>query len=148
MSRPLDSDAAVDTLVTGRIERQAILTRDQPPMLWYVIEEGLLRHTIGSVEIMNAQLNRLIEAARVPGIVIQVLPYTADHAGTDGPISIYEFKEIPTVAYTECYAGGRIVEDRAEVANLITVMNLIRASALSQRETLELIRKIRSDLDG
>jgi len=96
---------------------------------------------------MGAQLDRLSEAASLPGIVIQVLPYTADNnAGTDGPITVYEFAEVPTVAYTECYAGGRIVEDRAEVASLITVVNLIRASALSQRETLDLIRKIRSEL--
>ena len=56
-------------------------------MIWYVIDEGVLRHVIGDQTVMGAQLDRVIEAAGTPGIVIQVLPFTADHAGTDGPIS-------------------------------------------------------------
>ena len=56
-------------------------------MIWYVIDEGVLRHVIGAQTVMGAQLDRVIEAAGTPGIVIQVLPFTADHAGTDGPIS-------------------------------------------------------------
>src|SRR5579863_6841421 len=35
--RPVDSDSAIDRLVSARIERQAILTGDNPPLLWYVI---------------------------------------------------------------------------------------------------------------
>lgn len=116
-------------------------------MLWYVIDEGVLRHIIGSQAVMGAQLDKLIEAAGVPGIVIQVLPFTADHAGTDGPISVYEFAEAPAICYTECYSGGRIVEAHGEVADLMTVMSLIRASALSPRESRELIRQIRSQID-
>lgn len=50
------------------------------------------------------------------------------------------------VCYTECYSGGRIVEARAEVADLMTVVSLIRASALPPRESRELIRRIRSEL--
>jgi hypothetical protein len=52
----------------------------------------------------------------------------------------------PTICYTECYAGGRIVEASVEVAHLMTVLNLIRASSLSPRESLELIRQIRSEI--
>lgn len=107
-----DSDTAIDRLVTARIERQAILASDHPLMLWYVIDEGVLHDLIGGPVVMAAQLDRLIEAAGTPGIVIQVLPFTADHAGTDGPISVYEFAEAPAVCYTECCSGGRIVEAR------------------------------------
>lgn len=147
VSRALDSDAAVDRLVAARIERQVILSSETSPMLWYVIDEGVLRHVIGGPAVMGTQLDRMIEAAGTPGIVIQVLPFTADHAGTDGPISIYEFAAAPAVCYTECYSGGRIVEAHAEVAELMTVMSLLRASALPPRESLELIRRIRSEID-
>jgi hypothetical protein len=96
---------------------------------------------------MAAQVDRVAEAAGTPGTVIQVLPFTGDnHAGSDGPVTIYEFAGAPTVCYTECYAGGRIVEAPAEVAHLMTVLNLIRASALSPRESLELIRRIRNEI--
>ena len=80
--------------------------------------------------------------------LVQVLPFRAyDNAGADGAITIYEFAEDPAVCYTECYSGGRIVEQRDEVAELTTVMNLIRASALPVHDSLDLIRRIRSEFD-
>jgi hypothetical protein len=124
-----------------------ILGGEHPPMLWYVIDEGVLHHVVGSRAVMAAQVDRVAEAAGTPGTVIQVLPFTGDnHAGSDGPVTIYEFADAPTVCYTECYAGGRIVEAPAEMAHLMTVLNLIRASALSPRESLELIRRIRNEI--
>jgi len=143
-SRSQDSDDAVERMVTARAERQAILTREQPPVLWFVLDEGILHRVVGSRSVMADQLDKIIMLASAPGVVLQVLPFAGgDHAGTDGPISVYEFADAPSVCYTECYGGGRIVEARAEVADLVMAMNLIRASALLPRESLELIRKIR-----
>jgi hypothetical protein len=145
--RPNDTAEAVDKLVTARMDRQAILGGEHPPMLWYVIDEGVLRHVVGSRAVMAGQVDRVIETAGTPGTVIQVLPFTGDnHAGSDGPITIFEFAAAPTICYTECYAGGRIVEAPAEVAHLMTVLNLIRASSLSPRGSLKLIRQIRSEI--
>jgi transcriptional regulator with XRE-family HTH domain len=147
--RPTDSDSATERLVSARMERQNILISERPPMLWYVIDEGPLRHLVGDAEIMGDQLDKLIDAAGRPGIVIQVLPFSADNrAGSDGPITVYEFSEAPTVCYTECFAGGRIVERNSEVADLMTVISLIRVSALSPQKSVTLMRRIRSDLDG
>jgi transcriptional regulator with XRE-family HTH domain len=147
VSRPMDSDAAIERLVAARMARQAIVTREHPPVLWYVIDEGIFRRLVGGPAVMGAQIDRVIEAASTPGIVIQVLPFKADHAGTDGPISIYEFADAPTVCYTECYSGGRIVEGHAEVVDLTTVMSLLRAAALPPRESLELARQIRREIN-
>ncbi len=146
--RPQDSDTAIAKLVAARLDRQAILVGDNPPLAWYVIDEGALRHAVGGPAVMAAQLDRLIEAAGLPRIVIQVLPFRAhDNAGADGAITIYEFADAPAVCYTECYSGGRIVEQRDEVAELTTVMSLIRASALPPHDSLDLIRQIRSEFD-
>jgi transcriptional regulator with XRE-family HTH domain len=147
VSRPMDSDGAIDRLVTARLDRQAILARENPPVLWYVIDEAVLRRVVGGPTVMGAQLDALIRAAATPGIVIQVLPLTDDNPGTDGPVSVYEFADAPTVCYTECYAGGRIVEAPVEVVELVTVVSMLRASALPRRESRELIRQIRSEID-
>jgi len=146
--QPQAGDAAVERTVTARMERQTVLGRPRPPLLWYVLHEGLLRHQVGDREIMGEQLDKLIKAAELPGIVLQVLPFTAhDHAGVEGPITIYERVSAPTVGYTECYAGGRIVEDGEEAADLLTVLALLRAAALSPRDSLALMKQIRRDLD-
>ena len=116
-------------------------------MLWHVLHEGLLRHVVGSPAIMCAQLDKLAEQAGEPGVVIQVLPFTAsDHPGTDGPILVFDFGAEPSVAYTECKGGGRIVESPAEVGDLTMILNMIRAAALPPRESANLIRKIRSEI--
>lgn len=146
---PRYDDEAMERKVTARLDRQEILSRPNPPLLWLTIHEGVLRHVIGSPRIMGAQLDRLIKAAESPGIVLQVLPFSAhDHPGAGGPIFAYE----PpgggaTVAYTECDGGGRIVEHPDEVADLMTVIEMLRAVALSPRESVRLMRQIRSDLD-
>jgi len=146
--RPMDSAEEIDRLVAARIERQEVVIGENPPLLWYVLDESVVRHVVGGRKVMAAQLDKLLDAACAPGVVIQVLPFAADnHAGADGPISLYEFRESPSVCYTECYGGGRIVEGREEVADLVTVINLIRASALPVRESRGYIRHIRSEVD-
>jgi transcriptional regulator with XRE-family HTH domain len=145
--RITDDEAAIDQLVTARIERQVVLNSRTRPIVWYVLDEAVLRRVVGDRTTMRDQLDKLIEVADMPSIVLQVLPFTADnHAGSDGAITVFEFAKAPTVGYTECYSGGRIVEALDEVASLMTVVNLIRASALSPLSSLELIRQIRSDL--
>jgi transcriptional regulator with XRE-family HTH domain len=147
VSRPQDSTAAVEELVTARMERQVILERDDPPMLWFVLDEGILHRMVGSAELMDAQFERLIAAASAGGTVIQVLLFSAgDQPGADGPITVYEFPDVPTVCYTECYRGGRLVEETSEVADMITTVSMIRAAALSPRASLELMRRIRREL--
>jgi len=145
---PADSAQAVERIVTARMERQEILSNDRP-LLWYVVHEGVLRHRVGGPAVMAAQLDKLIELAAARRIVLQVLPFTAsDHAGVEGPIIVFEFPDAPTVVYTECYGGGRIVENREEVADLMTVVSLIRSCALAPGDSVELIRKIRSEIGG
>ena len=115
---------------------------------WVVIHEGVLRHVIGSPQVMRDQLDRLIPAGGSPDIIIQVLPYSAsDHPGTDGPILVFDFADAPSYGYTECNGGGMIIEQAEQVAGLVTSMNLIRASALSPRESMQYIVKARDEIN-
>jgi transcriptional regulator with XRE-family HTH domain len=145
--RPKDSGEEIDRLVAARMARQDILTSETAPLLWYVLDESVLRHVVGGLAVMRRQVDRLLDAADSPGVVLQTLPFTADnHAGVDGPITVYEFAASPSVCYTECFNGGRIVEGREEVADLMTVISLIRASALSARDSRGLMRRMRSEI--
>ncbi len=147
ISRPMDTPDGIGRLVAARLGRQVILAGEHPPVLWYVIDEAVLRRLVGGPAVMGPQLDALLTAAGTPGIVIQVLPLEDDNPGTDGPVSVYEFAAAPAVAYTECYAGGRIVEAPDEVVELVTVISMLRASALPPRESRELIGQIRSEID-
>lgn len=147
--QPGCTDELVARNVTDRIERQQLLARDDPPLLWYVLSEGIVRQCIGGPSVMSEQLDKLIDLAATPGIVLQILPFSArENPGADGPIMVFEFDDSPTVCYTECYRSGRVVEAHNEVAEFMTVVNMIRASALSPGESIDLLQKIRSGIYG
>lgn len=149
VSNPQASADSVRELVEGRLARQEVLCGESPPMLWYVLDEAVLRRGVGGPAVMAAQLDRLIEMISARGIVIQVLAFDAqDYAGTDGPVTIFDRADGSPVGYTECFGGGRVVERSEEVAGLVTVVGMLRASALSPRMSGELIRQIRRGLDG
>jgi transcriptional regulator with XRE-family HTH domain len=146
--KPHDDEEAVESTLRARMDRQGILARPKPPKLWYVLSEGVIRQAIGGAEVMGGQLDRLIKAADTPGYVLQVLPFSAQaHAGIDGHLYLYERLGQPVVAYTECFGGGRLVEDPQEISDFTTVMGMLRAAALPPWDSVALMRAIRRDLE-
>ena len=144
--KPRDSDESVARAVTARLDRQELLTRDQAPLLWYILDEAIIRRMGRRVGRDGCPARQAHRPGRRPGVVIQVLPFGARiHAGSNGHIMIFEFADAPATCYTECYGGGRIVEARNEVARLTTVVNMVRASALSPEESAELMQQIRNE---
>ena len=146
--KPQDDEEAVERIVQARMDRQGILSEPKPPMLWYVIAEGVLRQCIGGNDVMAAQLERLIKAAGSPGIILQVLPFSAQaNAGVAGLLYLYERTGQPVVAYCETHGGARVINDATEVSDLATVMGMLRAAALPPWDSTALLRQIRRDLD-
>jgi transcriptional regulator with XRE-family HTH domain len=145
---PFISAGEREQKVKERLDRQQIFERPAgSPTLWEVIAEGALRHVIGSPQIMRAQLDKLIATAQSPGVVIQVLPFSAyTHPGTDGPILIFDFANEPSVVYSECDGGGMLIENQGLVIAMTTKMSLIRAAALPPHESLNLLRQIRDEI--
>jgi transcriptional regulator with XRE-family HTH domain len=148
-TRPTDSREAIARLVSARIERQEIRQKEAPPLLWYVIDESAFRRVVGGREIMDTQLDGLIRLADDPNVIIQVLTFCGGAGiGSDGPMAIFEFPDgAPVVGYTECYRGGRLVEDPAEASEMLRKLSLIRASALSPAASVEWIRKVRREFN-
>lgn len=130
----------VDVLVTARLDRQRILSRPTPPLLWVVLDEGVLRRRIGSASVMRDQLKRLVQIAASPRIVLQVLPYDAGaHAGLDGPLTILSFAKDQDVAYVEALGSGQLVTRPEDVDRCQLVFDLVRAAALSPEASAEVI---------
>ncbi len=73
---PLSADE-IDRRVAGRIERQGLLTRADPPQLHAVIDEAVLRRPAGDNRVMRAQLEHLLDASELPLVTIRVLPFQA-----------------------------------------------------------------------
>lgn len=146
--KPQDAEEAIERIVQARMDRQGILSRAKPPMLWYVIAEGVLRQCIGGTDVMAAQLERLIKAAGSPGIILQVLPFSAQaNAGVAGLLYLYERTGQSVVAYCETHGGARVINEATEVSDLTTVMGMLRAAALPPWDSAALLRQIRRDCE-
>ncbi|WP_328912037.1 MULTISPECIES: helix-turn-helix domain-containing protein [unclassified Streptomyces] len=138
----------VEVLLTARMERQRILTRDTPPDLWAVLDENVLRRQVAPSKAFAGQLARLIEESEKPSTLIQVVPYGAGaHAGLGGPFSALTMEEGPDVLYVDGFAQGQILADPEVVKAALRTYDLLQAVALSPSASVDLIHTVMKELN-
>jgi transcriptional regulator with XRE-family HTH domain len=141
---PDASEEQVEEQVSARLQRQEILERRDPPMLWAIMDEGTLRRLVGTTKIMREQLDHLIEAAGSPKVKVLVVPASAGpHVGLSGAFAIAEFREGPDVVYLDTAAQGQIADHPDIVRACGQVFDTLRAEALPPRASLDLIAEVR-----
>ena len=137
-----------------RVARQALLSSDDAPRLWAVIDEAALRRPVGGPEVMRAQFEHLIECSRLSNVTLQVLPYGAGaHPAMVGAFSILRFadSDLPDVVYLEHLTGAMYLDKREDVQQYLHVMESISVRAARPGNTvaiLESIAKQDTDLPG
>ena len=121
----LESSEEVGRRVRLRMARQTLLTREHPPRLWAVVDEAALRRPVGGREVMRGQLERLLDATKLPNVTLQILPFAAGaHSAMVGAFSILRFadRELPDVVYLEHLTNAIYLDKRAEVERYVDVM--------------------------
>lgn len=144
MDRIGTSPESIDERVSARMERQAILSRDEdPPEFLAVIDEAVLRRPVGGPKVMMAQLGHLIDARRRANVVIQVIPaITAVHDGLAGAgFAVAEFGDEPPVGYQETTLRGQVIEAANDVSALTVTWDRLRAEALPRAASLEVLEE-------
>ena len=145
----LESSEEVGRRVRLRMARQILLTREHPPRLWAVMDEAALRRPVGGREVMRGQLQRLIDATKLPNVTLQVLPFGAGaHPAMVGAFSILRFadRELPDVVYLEHLTNAVYLDKRAEVERYLDVMELLCVDSEPPAKTVELLTKILNQL--
>jgi transcriptional regulator with XRE-family HTH domain len=139
--QPGDGREAVQQQVTSRMERQQLLDRDDPPLLWMIIGEAALRNPVGGPAVLREQLARLLKReAEHPKIIVQVVPLDAGaHPGLEGPLVLVTRRGEPDMAYLEVQGRGQLVESSDEVARYGLLYDLLRAVALPPDASREMI---------
>ena len=130
--QPGDSDETVEQQVSARMERQHLLDRDDPPLIWAIIGEPALRNPVGGPTVLHDQLVRLLDVeAAHPRLILQVVPLTAGaHPGSAGPLLLLTRQSEPDVAYLEVQGRGLMVDRAEEVARYGLLYDVLRAVAL------------------
>jgi transcriptional regulator with XRE-family HTH domain len=144
-----DSSEEVGRRVRLRMARQTVLTREHPPRLWAVVDEAALRRPVGGPGVMKGQLERLIDAAELPNVTLQVLPLDVGaHPAMVGSFSVLRFpdQELPDVVYLEHLTGATYLNKPDEVDQYLHVMESICVRAAAPDQTVELLDRLRDEL--
>jgi transcriptional regulator with XRE-family HTH domain len=135
----------VERRVTLRLGRQQVLQRPDGPRLWAVVDEAALRRPVGGPEVMRPQLERLIDATRLPKVTLQILPFGAGtHPAMVGAFSILRFadQELPDVVYLEHLTNAVYLDKREDLDQYLHVMESISVRSQPPDKTAELLAKI------
>jgi transcriptional regulator with XRE-family HTH domain len=136
-------DEDIDRLVRVRMARQELLTAEDAPQAWLVINEAVLRRLVGGPDVMRAQLRRLAEATDLPTVTIQVVPFSAGaHPAMVGGFIRLSFPGDPSIVYVEYHAGALYLESPAEVGRYTLMFDHLRATALSVDASRALIARV------
>ena len=145
-TRPNTTPDELDDMVAARLARRAILDRDNPPMLWVVVDEAVLHREVGDRKIMREQMEHLADMAGRSNIAIQVIPYSAGaHVGLQGAFVIADFEGAPPVAFLATATEGQTVEDASAVARVALTFDSLRTEALHSKASRELIMMTAED---
>jgi transcriptional regulator with XRE-family HTH domain len=145
----LESSEEVGRRVRVRMARQTLLTREQPPRLWAVVDEAALRRPVGGREVMRGQLERLIAATKLPNVTLQILPFARGaHPAMVGAFSILRFvdRQLPDVVYLEHLTNAVYLDKRAEVERYLDVMELLCVNSETPARSVELLTRILDEL--
>ncbi|MGV9992691.1 helix-turn-helix domain-containing protein [Streptomyces sp. NPDC003374] len=143
MRRPLLSEETIEERVAARLARQKIFSRLPMPTLSFVIEQSVLTRPLGGAHVMPGQLEQLLLHGQRRNVEIQVMPNARDeHAGLAGPFTLIETQNARRIAYVEAYKDSHLYTDRGTVRELEEQYGLLRAQALTPRESLTLIEEL------
>jgi transcriptional regulator with XRE-family HTH domain len=141
--RPHATEDEIENLLAVRLARQETLTRDDPPLLYLVMDEAVLHRPVGTPDIMYAQLMHLADLATWRNISIQFVPYSAGgHIGLLGAFTVAELPDMSAIVYLENVADGQTVEDSDRVSQVAACFDAIRGEALPVGASRDLILKV------
>jgi transcriptional regulator with XRE-family HTH domain len=142
-ARPGGDDADLEEQVAARMERQATVSQPGGPLLWCVLDEGVLHRPVGGGKVMRTQLERLAGLSDHPKTTVQVIPAAAGaHAGLLGAFVLAETEGSPASVYLETSAEGQVTENPSVAAHVALRFDRLRSEALPRGASRDLIKKV------
>ena len=134
----------VDKLVESRQERQELFERTDPPESRFILDEAVLRRTVGGPKVMTRQIEHLVEMSRRSDTTIQVLPFAVGaHSAMKGPFVHLEFPEEndPDVIFIENTLGDTLLRDDEEITAQYLEQFLTLEDIATPRDSFEKVAR-------
>ena len=145
LNRPNLDRGEVDRRINVRMHRQKLIEDAEGPRLWAIVDEAALRRPVGGPTVMRAQIQRLIEAADMPNVILQVMPFRfGGHAAESGAFTILRFPEqdLPDVVYLEQLTSALYLDKRDDVDQYLQVMERLSVDSQTPGHSVELLSEL------
>ncbi len=148
--RPDDTTEETSRRVEVRLARQEVLAGDDPPRLWAVISEAVLRRVVGGRAVMGAQLRSLASERDRTIVTVQVLPFTAgEHPAMAGSFVILDFPAPdPGAVYVENASSALYLEQVTDIQRYTEMFRFLQAAALGPKESRDMLMTAAHELDS
>ncbi|MEU7989929.1 helix-turn-helix domain-containing protein [Streptosporangium canum] len=146
---PAAPEEELERRVRLRMARQRLLRGAEPPHLWAVLDEAVLRRPLGGAEVMREQIDHILQALELPNVTVQIVPFSVGgHAAAGGPFSILRFSQpdLPDVVYMEQLTSAVYLDKRDDVDRYLEVMERLCIEAEPASRTREILTRIREEL--
>ena len=139
----------LEDLLAARLDRQRILAKEHPPMVWVVLDEAALYRPIGGRETMREQLAHLLSFRDRRWVKIQVLPFSVgEHASLIGSFTTMRFDGDPDIVYSEDLISGHMTANPDTVKEAALRYAHLQAAALSVEASAALIIRVMEERYG
>ncbi|MFK0189393.1 helix-turn-helix transcriptional regulator [Kitasatospora sp. NPDC090308] len=137
---PRADSEEIERVWSTRAARQSLLCGDNPPFIWVVLDESVIRRQVGGPAVMARQIEHVLKLADGPHATVQVLPFSAGAHGVGSSITLLDFLDAPRVVYAEGYGTGQLLDSTAEVQDTALAYTRLQAAALSPEESKPWLR--------
>ncbi|MFW6694152.1 helix-turn-helix domain-containing protein [Streptomyces sp. MAR4 CNX-425] len=142
---PTASQREVEQRVQARMERQALLAKEQPLQLWGIVDEASVQRLVGGRGVMRRQAQHLLDVLEEPHVTLQVITFDKGaHAGMAGSFVHMDFQDPadPELVYVDNLAGDLFLESEVEIRRYRSMFEHLRAVAQSPKESSDLLAKV------
>lgn len=136
-------ETEIEQRAGSRLARQAVLTREPPPEVVFVVDEAVLRRRIGGPAVMAEQFAHLLRITELPQVDIYVVPAEAGmHPGLAGPFIVARTPEGGEVAHLDNQLRAHVTDRPDDIDSLQRAWERVRGEALPRKASQELIREV------
>jgi transcriptional regulator with XRE-family HTH domain len=141
------ADDALEATVQARMERQLLLKERPNTAFDFVVEEAVFMRGLGGVDVNRDLLDYVLGAVAPRNVTLQIMPtHSEHHACMAGPIQLLETPEGSWRGYSEGQENGRLIADSKQVSRLYMRYARLRSQALSPKDSVGLLERIRGAL--
>ncbi|TWP43774.1 helix-turn-helix domain-containing protein [Lentzea tibetensis] len=142
------TEEEIAAAVRFRMDRQAILRRQDRPKCIFFVHENALRLQVGGEKIMREQIKRLLFRTHT----LRIVPDSSGPSAAFSNLVLWRYERAAPVVFTSSDVAKVFVQDAAAVGRCQSIFERLDAIAMdagqSRKVLMDLVSQPREDLNG